>query len=236
MTTTSRNARIAGLLYLSLLIPGPLRLIYIPSKLIVSGNATATAGNIAAHEMLFRLGMMGDVVGAVLLIFVALALYRLFREVDPFQAVLVVILGGIMPAALYLFNVANDAATLMLVRGADFLSVFDKPQRDALAMMFLRLHDQEVYVAEIFWGLWLFPLGILVYRSRFMPRFLGVWLIFGGFAYLAMSFAGLVVPRYYDLAYRIGAPGRLAEIATMLWLLIMGAKEKPAIAPVARAA
>ena len=100
----------------------------------------------------------------------------------------------------------NDAAALMLARGADFLSVFEKPQRDALAMLFLRLHHQEVVAAEIFWGLWLFPLGVLVYRSRFLPRFLGVWLIINGFAYLAMSFTGLLLPQYEDMVSNIAFP------------------------------
>src|SRR3989442_15727665 len=101
-----------------------------------------------------------------------------------------VILGGLMPALIDFLNVLNDAAALTLVRGADFLSAFDKPQRDALARLFLHLHHQEVVAAEILWGLWLFPLAVLVYRSRFLPRFLGVWLIVNGFAYLAMSFTG----------------------------------------------
>src|SRR5256884_4525850 len=151
--------------------------IYIPSKLFVYGNATATANNIAAHETLFRFGIAGDLFTGTMVIFVALALYRLFKGVDQNQAVLMVILGGVLPSAIYFFNVLNDAAALMLARGADFLSVFEKPHRDALAMLFLRLHHQEVVAAEIFWGLWLFPLGILAYRSRFLPRFLGVWLI-----------------------------------------------------------
>ena len=93
---------------------------------------------------------------------------------------LVVILGGVMPATIDFFNVLNDAAALMLVRGADFLLVFEKPQCDALAMLFLRWHRQEIVAAEILCGLWLFPLSILVSRSRFVPRFLGIWLIING--------------------------------------------------------
>ena len=124
-----------------------------------------TANNIAAHETLFRLGIVGDLFCGTIVIFVALALYRLFKGVDQNLAVLVVILGGVLPAAIDFFNVLNDAAALILVRGADFLSVFDKPQRDALAMLFLRMHDQEMFAAMIFWGLWLIPLGILVFRS-----------------------------------------------------------------------
>jgi hypothetical protein len=93
-------------------------------------------------------------------------------------------------------NELNSIAALVLVRGADFLSVFEKPQRDALAMLFIHLHNHGFGVAEIFWGLWLFPLGLLVYRSRFLPRFLGVWLAIGGFANL--SFTGLLLPQYQD--------------------------------------
>jgi hypothetical protein len=224
MTTTRKNARIAGLLYLLLVIVGPLRLIYIPTRLFVAGNATATADNIAAHASLFQLGIVADLIGGTLLIFFALALYRLFREVDSMHAVQVVILGGVMPAAIYFFNVANDAAALMLVRGGEFLSVFDKPQRDALAMLFLRVHDQEVVAAEILWGVWLFPLAVLVYRSRFFPRFLAAWLVLAGVSYLALSFTGLLLPQFQNLVFRIGSPARLGELAFALWLLVMGAR------------
>ena len=228
MATIVKNARVAGLLYLSLVIVGPLRLIYIPNKLIVDGNAAATASNILAHEWLFRLGIVSDVVGGTLLIFTVLALYRLFKDVDVHHAVLVVLFGGVMPAAIYFLNVANDLAALMLVRGADFLNVFDKPQRDALAMFFLQLHYQEIVAAEFLWGLWLFPLAVLVYRSGFLPRLLGVWLVLNGIAYVAASVTGILWPQHAGLVFRLGSPARLAEIATMLWLLFLRAKEKPA--------
>jgi hypothetical protein len=224
MTTTSRNARVAGLIYLSLVMVGPLRLIYIPARLFVHGNATATVSNITAHELLFRFGMVSDLIGGTLLVFLALALYRLFEEVDRTQAVRVVILGGVMPALLYYVNVAIDACALALVHGADYLSVFEKPQRDALAMLFLRFHDEVNVAAEVLWGLWLFPLAILTIRSGFLPRFLGVWLIVAGISYLALSVTGELLPQSYDMVYRIGSPARLGEIAFLLWLLIMGAK------------
>ena len=166
MSSTRNPGRVAGFLYLLLVVGAPLRLIYIPAKLFVHENATATANNITAHELLFRLGIVNDLFCGTILIFLVLALYRLFKEVNQNLAVLVVILGGVMPAAIDFFNVLNDAAALMLVRGADFLLVFEKPQRDALAMLFLRLHRQEIVAAEILWGLWLFPLAILMYRSR----------------------------------------------------------------------
>src|SRR5437588_12787393 len=112
-----------------------------------------------------------------------------------------VILGGVLPSAIDFFNALNDAAAMMLARGADFLSVFDQPQRNALAMLFLRLHDHEDFAAEIFWGLWLIPLAILVYRSGFLPRFLGVWLTINGFGYVALSFTGWLLPQYYAVAF-----------------------------------
>jgi hypothetical protein len=221
MNPTKKQARVAGFLYL-LLMAAPLRLIYIPSKLFVSGDATATANNIAAHELLFRLGIVADLFCGVVLIFLVLALYRLLKEVDQRLAVLMVIVGGVLPSAIDFFNVVNDAAALILVRGADFLSVFDKPQRDALAMLFLRLHGQEIVGAEILWGLWLFPLAILVIRSRFLPRFLGYWLILNGFAYLALSFTGLLLPQYENMVSNFAFPAQLGELAFMLWLVIKG--------------
>jgi Domain of unknown function (DUF4386) len=177
--------------------------------------------------LLFRLGMVSDLFCGTILIFLVLALYRLLKGVDQNLAVLMVILGGLLPPTIDFLNVLNDAATLVLVRGADFLSVFEKPQRDALAMLFLRLHHQEIVAAEILWGLWLFPLAILVYRSRFLPRFLGVWLIINGFAYLTMSFTGLLLPQYEDMVSNIAFPALLGEMAFMLWLVIKGAKPQP---------
>ena len=227
MSSTHNPGRVAGFLYLLLVVFAPLRLIYIPSTLFVRGNATATANNIAAHELLFRLGIATDLFCGTILIFLVLALYRLLKGVDQNLAVLMVILGGVLPAAVDFFNVLNDAAALMLVRGADFLSVFDKPQRDALAMLFLRLHHQEIVAAEILWGLWLFPLAILVYRSRFLPRFLGIWLTINGFAYVIMSFTGVLLPQYQNKVFIFSQPALFGELALMLWLVIKGAKPQP---------
>jgi hypothetical protein len=227
MSSTRNPGRVAGFLYLLLVLFAPFRLIYIPAKLFVRGNATVTANNIGAHELLFRLGIVSDLLCGIILIFLILALYRLLNGVDRNLAVLMVILGGVLPATIDFVNVLNDAAALILVRGADFLSVFEKPQRDALAMLFLRAHHQEVLAAEILWGLWLFPLAILVYRSRFLPRFLGVWLIINGFAYLTISLIGLLVPQYEDVVSNYAFPALLGEMAIMLWLLIKGAKSQP---------
>src|SRR5690242_3853385 len=134
MSSTHNPGRVAGFLYLLLVVFAPVRLIYIPSKLFVRGNAAATANNIAAHELLFRFGILSDLFCGTILILLLLALYRLLKGVNQNQAVQMVIIGGVLPAAIDFINVLNDAAALMLVRGADFLSALEKPQRDALAM------------------------------------------------------------------------------------------------------
>jgi hypothetical protein len=219
----SNPGRVAGLWYLLIVLLGPLRLIYIPSKLFVKGNAAATVTNIAAHQWLFRAGIVSDLIGSVALVFLALALYRLFRGVDQNLAVQVVIFGGIMPALLYFVGVVDDLAALAIARGIDFLSVFSKPQLDGLAMFFLGLRDHQNTAAEILWGLWLFPLGILIYKSHFMPRFLGVWLVLGGVAYVALSLTGVLFPAYQGKVFNISQPAMFGEMALMLWLVIKGA-------------
>src|SRR5215469_6947149 len=229
MTSLSRNARVAGLLYLTLL-SAPLRLIYIPGKLFVPGNASATANNIAAHETLFRLGILSDLFTATMAIFLTLALYRLFKGVDQNLARLVVILGALVVTPIYFLNTINDAAALMLAKGENFLSMFDKPQRDALVMVFLHMHGQGILANEVFWGLWLFPFGLLVYRSGFIPRILGIWLMLNCFAYLALSVTGILWPQYEGKVYHAVFPVMLGELAIMLWLVIMGAKPRQPVA------
>jgi Domain of unknown function (DUF4386) len=227
MRSTRNPGRVAGLWYLLLCVIGPLRLMYIPGKLFVHGNATATVNNIAAHQWLFRFGILGDLLCAVILIFLVLAFYRLFKDVDQNLAVLVVIFGGVMPALIDFVGVVSDAGALTIARGADFLSVFDKPQRDALAVLFLHLRDHQNTAAEILWGMWLFPLAVLVYRSRFLPRFLGVWLVINGFAYVLLSFTGVLVPQYQNKVFIFSQPALFGELALMLWLVIKGARPQP---------
>jgi Domain of unknown function (DUF4386) len=224
MNLARNPGRVAGLWYLLLVVIGPIRLMYIPNKLFVHGDAASTFSNIAAHERLFRFGVAGDLVCALILIFLTLAFYRLFREVDWHLAVLVVILGGVMPGVIDIVNVVTDLGVLTFVSGTNFLSAFDRPQRDALTMLLLRLHDHQNTAAEILWGAWLFPLGLVAYRSRFLPRFLGVWLIINGFAYLALSFSGVLLPQFQSKVFLFAQPALFGEIALMLWLVIKGAK------------
>jgi hypothetical protein len=226
MHPTDKAARIAGAVYLSMVFTAPFSLIYVPNKLIVRGDATVTASNILAHETMFRLSILADLVSQVIFICLAIALYRLLRDVSRPWAWLMV--GFVLVSASVCFlNVLNDIAALILFKGAEFLSVFDKPQRDALGMLFLRLHSYGIFIAEMFWGLWLFPFGLLVFRSGFLPRFLGVWLMINCFGYVALSVIALFFYAYYSTAFNMLQPVLFGELAIMLWLLIKGAKVPP---------
>ena len=222
MSFIKNPGRLAGLLYILTSIVGFFAMGYVPRKLIVDGNAAATASNIAASETLFRLGIAGELIGQAGFIFVALALYDLLKGVNRRHASLLVLLI-VVSIPIAFVNELNSIAALVLVRGADFLSIFEKPQRDALAMLFLNLHDYGFVVAEMFWGLWLFPLALLVYRSRFLPRFLGVWLALAGFAWVIMSLTGILLPQYQNQVDSYSQPAFFGEIAFMFWLLIKGA-------------
>jgi len=226
MSSTKNPGRFAGLLYVLTSIVGFFAMGYVPNKLIVDGNATATASNIAASETLFRLGIAGELIGQAGFIFVALALYDLLKGVSRRHASLMVLLIVVSIPIAFL-NELNSIAALILVRGADFLSVFEKPQREAIAMLFLDLHHYGFVVAEIFWGLWLFPLALLVYRSRFLPRFIGVWIAAAGVAWVILSLTGVLFPQYQDKVYSYSQPAFFGEITFMFWLLIKGAKPLP---------
>lgn len=223
MNPTDKAARIAGVVYLSMILTAPFSLIYVPAKLIVRGNASATADNILAHETMFRLSIIGDLVGQVIFICLVIALYRLLSGVSKTWAGLMVAFV-LVSAAVGFLNALNNIAALSLFRGGEFLTVFDKPQRDALAMLFLRLHSNGHFINEIFWGLWLFPFGLLVFRSGFLPRFLGIWLMINCFPWLILSVTALFFPAYYDPIFRFSQPVLFGELAIMLWLLIKGAK------------
>jgi len=206
MTSLSTKARIAGSLYILASLVGYLRLIYIPSEIVVSGNAAATASNIAAHETLFRWGIVSLLIASVLFVFVTLALYQLLERVDKNLSILMVILGSLLVTPLFFVNAVTDAGALLFATNADFLAVFDKAQHDAFVVLFLRLHHVLDLANAIFWG---------------------IWLILGCLGYLGFSFAGFLFPAYEDRAFALGTPFRMGEVAFMLWVLIMGAKERP---------
>jgi len=227
MRVTDNPGRAAGLLYLLLVVLGAFSILYVPSKLIVPGDATATANNILASEGLYRLSIVSGLISAVVFLFLARALYRLLHPVSKPLASLMVTLVMISVAIGFALTM-NDVAVLTVLRGTDFLAVFSQAQREGLAMLFLHLGTQGMLVSQLFWGLWLFPFGVLVMRSGFLPRILGILLVVNGVAYVVASLTGLLLPAYADLVGRIALVPELGEIWMMLWLLIKGARVRPA--------
>ncbi|MDO8944995.1 MAG: DUF4386 domain-containing protein [Desulfobacterales bacterium] len=234
MHPQKKMARIAGFLYLLVTITGPFVLIYVPGKLFVEGDAAATASSILAHQTLFRSYIVVGIVAELLFISVVLVLYRLLKGVGT-QLAAVMVITVLVDAPLAFLRSVNNVATLAFVRGAELLSVFDKSQGDALATMLIDVNTQGTLVSEVFWGLWLLPLGLLVYRSGFLPRFLGIWLILNGLAYLALSATGLLLPQFHKAAYTIVTPLILGEVALTFWLLIVGVRVQPTVAGVSQA-
>lgn len=222
MHPTVKAARTAGAIYLSMIFVAPFAMLYVPGKLIVRDNAVATADKILTHETMFRFSIFGDLIGHVIFICLGVALYRLLSSVNKTWALLMV--GFVLVSAgVGFLNALNNIAALTLFRGAEFLSVFDQAQRQALGMFFIKLHTQGIFIDEVFWGVWLFPFGWLVFRSGFLPRFLGVWLIVAGFGYVALSAIAIFSPVYYEGAFKWLQPAFFAELAMMVYLLIRGA-------------
>lgn len=223
LNSLKRQSRVAALLYFLSCFPAPFALLYVPSVLMVRGDAAATANNVRNSEGLLRLGMAVELLSATIVIFAMIAFYRLFKAVSHKHAMAMMILFLLSVPISYV-NVLNDLAALTLARGPAFLSsVFDKAQLDALVLFFFRLHNQGVVLAQIFWGLWLFPFGIAAIRSGFIPRFVGIATIVAGSGYVISSSVSLFLPasaqNIGQLAMILGA-GELA----FLWMLIWGAR------------
>jgi len=225
MGSIQSTARLAGLLYVVVALLAPFVLLYVPGQLYVPGDASATIDRIDAHQRLFMASILVGLVGELLFVAVILLLYRLLRGVDGTLAVLMVA-WILLQVPLAFLGLAHEVATLELIRGGDFLDVFTGPERDALTMLMVHVDRQGVLVSQVLWGLWLLPLGVLVFRSRFVPRWLAVWLVLNGLAYVALSVIGLVAPESRATAFNFAMPLMFGELALALWLLIRGVRQE----------
>jgi hypothetical protein len=227
MNASLATARAAGLLYLLLAVTGGFSMLYVPS-LIVPGDAAATANNLLAHESLFRLGIVSGLVSQVVFVFLVLALYRLFKGVnDTHAALMVALVLAAVPVGFV--NMLNQVAALHVLSGADYLSAFETDQLNALVMLFLDLHGQGLLIVEIFWGLWLLPLGLLVIKARFIPSVIGILLIVGFLGYLIDFLTRLLFPDYTAIVSPVAGAAKFGELAMILWLLIKGTRAPPAV-------
>ena len=222
MNATKATAHRAGALYFLFMIVGLVDMFGF-SRFVVPGDATGTARNIIAAELTYRMGILTDFVALLLFIFLVVSLYNLLKGVDKWQAMLMVLFVSV-GVAIGLANLLNKIVPLILLSGADYLSVFTKPQLDALALSFLSLNSSGNTVDTVFWGLWLFPFGILVIKSGFFPRVLGILLMVAGFGLLTSSVTSIVLPAYGHVVSQATMPLGLGEFPIIFWLLIKGAK------------
>ncbi len=227
--TNKKIARIAGSLYLFLVVTGIFNLKYVPEKINVAGNAAATVHNIIAHESLYRWGIAVGLISYIGFLLLPLVLYQLFKGVNEIHAKLMVTFA-VVSVPMSFINLANKFAILSLVSGTNYLKVFSNEELQAQVMSYNSLYNHGNLIAMIFWGLWLFPFGYLVFKSGFLPKILGVFLMIGCFGYLITVFGNTLFPNYYDfgISSYVLLPGSIGELGTCLWLLIMGAKEPKA--------
>jgi len=229
LTAIRKQARTAGLLYLTVAVTAPIGVTYVPGKLLVPGDFTATADRIRASASLMRLGIFTEWFHQAVEVFLVLTLYALFKPVEPRLSRQMAALGLISIPIVFM-NSLNEIAALILTTGHGALASFAAAQKDALAMFFLSLHTVGLWqIAGVFWGLWLFPFGLLVLRCGFIPKILGVGLLIAGSGYLLGALAPLILPRWSGLASSFATVLELGEPIMILWLVIWGAR--PAAQP-----
>ncbi len=226
ITSLKKTARLAGLLFLLWILTGFYDMFFVSPKIFVSGDPVASAQNILTHELLFRTSTFSGLITSTIWILLVLVFYQLFKSVNERYAKLLVAFVVVqVPVAL--IKGAFSVATLMILKGEVLMS-FELSQRQELAMLFLKINDYSVLALELFWGLWLFPLAILVYHSNFIPRWIGIWLSINGVVYVLLSFMSIVFPQYKDWVFTVGMPAMFGELVLMLWLLTIGVRTRQA--------
>jgi len=228
MNSTRQTARLAGLLYLLAAVTGGFGLFYVRSNVIVQGDAAATAGNIVASEFLFRAAIVSNLCSQVFMLFFGLTMFRLLKEAH--KALATVFLASIMlTVAVAVVNALNNFGALLVLSRADYLKAFTPEQLNAMAMIFLRLNNSGQGLLEIFWTPLYFSFGLLIVKSRLLPKILGILLMVMGVGYAINVLEKFLIPQFYPLLFtRLAMSlGALGGIPTMLWLLIKGAKAQP---------
>jgi hypothetical protein len=219
----NKTAKTAGLLYLLVIVFGMFAELYVNLTLIVPGDAQASAQNILASEFLYRIGFMSGLLHHTSFLMLVLVLYRLFKPVNKNLASMMSLLG-FASVPIMMLNMLNQFAPLILLSGADYLEVFSTDQLQTLVMLFLDLHNHGYFIAGLFSGLFLLPLGLLVLQADYFPRFLGVLLVIGCFGYLLELVVVFLVPDYEVVAFIGLAFTIIAEFSFTLWLLLKGIK------------
>jgi hypothetical protein len=191
----------------------------------VSVDAPVTINQILTHASQFRIGFVISLFSVVFFLLAAWALYVLLKPINKNMALLFLLLnlGGF---AIWCFSMLNLFASLLLLSGADYLKVFRPDQLQAQATLFIDLYKYGSTVAQIPYGVWLFPLGYLVFKSGFLPKFLGILLIADGFGLLIYVCQRFLLPGCEVISYPCMVVGFIAELSLTLWLFIKGVKDQ----------
>jgi len=212
------RARITGVVYLLYFLTAAFGEFFIRG-LVVSGDASATANNILAHERLFRLSVAVGLIATALYIAVTVLFYGLFKPVNKTVSLLAAFFS-LVGCAIQAFGSLFQVAPLVVLEGSPYLSVFKVDQLQAVALMFIELNVQAAYIYLVFFGLFNLLIGYLIFKSTFLPRILGVPMALSGLGWLMFLSPSLA---NYLLAY-IEVVGIIAEASLMLWLLVKGVK------------
>jgi hypothetical protein len=228
MNSTKKTARLAGLLWFLVAVTGGFGLFYVRSNLIVTGDAAATAANIVASESLFRAAIVSILISQIFLFFFGLTLFYLFKEVNKVLAT-VFLTSVMMTVAIAVVNQLNNFGVLLVLSQADYLKVFSPEQLNAMAMIFLRLANSGQGLLEIFWTLYFFSFGLLIIKSRFLPKILGILLMIMSVGFAINILEKFLIPQFHPVMFtRLAMSlGALGGIPTIFWLLIKGAKVEP---------
>jgi hypothetical protein len=220
----TQTARSTGVLYLLSALPAAFSIVYVPAAFVVAGDAAATARRISDGEQVYRIGILSGLVSQIFWILLVVSLYSLLKDVNKKLAVFM-LASAMVIVPIGFVDLIVQVAPLIVLSGADYLSTFTKPQLDALALSLISLRTNGLVIAFAFWGLWLFPFGMLVMRSGFIPKILGILLIVGGTAYLAASFASIALPAQRQVVSVIALPFYAAgELSMIAWLVVKGVK------------
>jgi hypothetical protein len=223
MGTNNKTARLAGLLWLLMFILGPIAQV-VRSKLFVTGDMEATAQNIMANGLLFRFGFVSDLMMLVIFLLLPLVLYKLLNTVDKNLSMLMVIFV-MVSVPINMLNLLNEFTSLHLLSGAEYLGAFGAVQLKAQAMLYYDLYLHGYEIANVFFALWLVPLGLLVYKSGFLPKVLGGLLVVGGCGLLVEVFVYFLFPGFEIVNTILLIPQTIAEFAFLIWLLIKGVRK-----------
>jgi hypothetical protein len=226
MNSLNRTARLAGLFWLLGAITTGFSLGYVRPRVLVSGDAAATVHNVIAFESLFRAGIASSVLSQIFFLFLALAAFKLFKDVN--RTLAAVCLSSLMVGVgVGVVNSLNNLGALTLVTNPDYVRAFQPMQLNAIAMTFLRMNNYGIGLLEVFTAIFLFSFGLLIIRSRYVPWILGVLLMIGACAFPVNTFTKILIPQFYPalMTQITMALNALGPLGTMLWLLVMGVRE-----------